>query len=314
MSKRRRIKIDVISDDEDSDDDKKEKRKQHEIRKTRNHNDVNKWSHDQRRKAYHDDHPSRKDLKKLAVDLNSKVAQMNNAPQFRQDAKADTIAVGLSKGEIVITENLKARHNTDSADKTQYIKLKTPDGSRQKAKYDDFGISDDVSRVILSEASKSRVYKKSQLDVKVIEEKHNPRDNPNLTTMLDKARDHASKHAETKIQAYCEKTGNKLRKEGVSKKQCEGCHADLRKNGVAMEPETPGTKRVTNRRAVDKDEVEVRNRIDRSREVEVDFHLYNNNIHLSTKTFKETLKNSVRRSVRLGASVGIISGKNIIMV
>lgn len=255
-------------------------------------------------------------MKELADDLNRKVAHVNNSPPFRADAKTDTIAVGLSRGEIIVAGNVKARRETHSTANTQYTRLQTPKSGRrgQKARYDDYGISKDLSKLILSEVSNSPVYYNSQLDVNVIEEKHNPRDNPKLPMMIDKARDHAAKHAETKIQAYCEKKRKSLKKVAVSKEPCEGCYADLRKHGVAMIPEEPGTKRVTSRRAVDKGEVEVRNRIDRSKEYETDFHMYNNNFHQSPKAAKEIIKSNVKRSVKPGASVGILSGKCILMV
>jgi len=63
---------------------------------------------------------------------------------------------------------------------------------------------------------------------------------------------------------------------------------DLSKHGVAIVPEAPGTKKVTNWRQVDKDEV--RNRFDRSNVVEIGLHGYNNNVHVSKTAFRKPYK------------------------
>lgn len=212
----------------------------------------------------HNYDPSKVELKHLADDLMSRMQVVNNDPELAFDAKADTIAVGHNKGDVIITGNLKERHVTDSTDKDQYVMVKTPGGKKIKMRYADYGITKALSKEILSEVEKSPVYTKSQLNVKTIEEKLDPKDNPKIPKMIDKAKDHASKHAEMKMLAYCgKKPDEKLREVGISKEPCKGCYTTLSASSVGMEPADPGTKKVTNWRLVDKDEVEVRGRIDR---------------------------------------------------
>lgn len=214
--------------------------------------------------------PSSADLKQLADDLMSKMAEVNNDPLFQQDSKADTMAVGMSKGELIITGNLKERRPADSTEKAKYVKIRTPNDGNQNAKYVDYGISFALSEVILTDVRNSPVFTQSQLNVTVVEEKLNPKDITSLDTMLKKATAHAEKHAEMKTLAYCEQTGDTLRKIGVSKELCgkkeehNGCYEEMRIDGVDMMPNTPGTKAVKNWRVVDKDEVKVISRIDKS--------------------------------------------------
>src|SRR6218665_2042152 len=114
--------------------------------------------------------PSSADLKQLADDLMSKMAEVNNDPLFQQDSKADTMAVGMSKGELIITGNLKERRPADSTEKTKYVKIRTPNDGNQNAKYVDYGISFALSEVILTDVRNSPVFTQSQLNASVVEE------------------------------------------------------------------------------------------------------------------------------------------------
>jgi hypothetical protein len=266
-----------------------------------------------RLQQHKDNYPSGKKLNKLANDLHDFVSQSNNDRHFGNDAKkADTFAVGINGNTILVAGNIKERRGTESTDKTKFRKVKTDDGKKKLA-YENYGITDELAKKVVTHVKKSSVYKNSDLNIQVIEEKMNPRDNNNLPTMIDKAKDHTSKHAESKIQASCKAQGDELLKVGVNKPPCKGCHEDLSGQNVDMNPSEAGTKKVTSRRQVTEDDVEVRREFKRREETEITVQVFevNHNLHdLSAKAVKQNIKANVKNALRPGASVGLISGKD----
>lgn len=325
MSESRKIKSDdVISDNEDSDDDKAVRW---------NHEDVKKCLHNERQKAYPDDYPPRASMKHLANTLMKGVAKMNNSSDIlASDSKhCDTIAIGMSeKGterNLIIAANLKERHevpgsNTGDCMKTRPIKrvkkntvhgreeVKVERGPEMNVQYREFGCSAAVCEKIAAVIAAHPIYKNSRLGFTVIGDKQNPQ----LQTMKEKAYAHAEKHAESQIIAFAEKTDSTVTDMAISKPPCAGCFNELNENGVKMVPEKRGTSKVTHRRAVNKDEVEVRKKVVRSKQIQHGLSYESNNVHLSTKVLKETVIRNAKRSVKPGASVGILSGKCIVMV
>jgi len=132
--------------------------------------------------------------------------------------------------------------------------------------------------------------------------------------MMDKTKEHVSKHCESKLDVHCEKESKKLIAVGISKEACNaGCHEDLTRLKIDVKPTEPGTKTVKNRKNRDEiahaDEIEVRSTIDRSKQYESDVHFLSNNVQFSKKVFIATVKSNVKNSVKPGASVGLISGR-----
>ena|SRR6218665_730247 len=145
-------------------------------------------------------HPSTEDMKLLVDNLLIKVAQATNNPDhFMQDAKSsDTIAIGMTDIQLIISGNVKARRHTESTNPDKFMKLRL-DKIKRKAEYIDFGIGKDLSEILLTEITRSVVFHKSRLNVTIVEEKENPKLNSDLNTMQKKANELAAKHAESKI-------------------------------------------------------------------------------------------------------------------
>ena len=71
-----------------------------------------------------------------------------------------------------------------------------------KAKHVDYGISEELSKVILATLCKSELFIRNNLNMVIVEEINNPIINTNLTTVHQRASEHASRHAECKALAY----------------------------------------------------------------------------------------------------------------
>lgn len=127
--------------------------------------------------------------------------------------------------------------------------------------------------------------------------------------MMDKAREHAKKHAEMKMKAYCKKTNQVLETVGISKEACKDCHENLSSDqNIEFAPKKQGTKTVKNWEEVSEDQVELRRKKIRD---DVELSLFSNNIQLSKKAFKGAVKDNLKNSFKPGGSVGLISGKLI---
>lgn len=198
--------------------------------------------------------PSTEKLHKLATKLLQEIATMNNDPDFVYDAMCDTVAVGCTKDEIIVTANIKERRSTSSTKKGEYLTFTKEDQTKVKGACFNFGISKEICDIIIRAVEESDIYKENRRSITVVEEKVNPRDNPQLETMLDKANDHASKHAEMKQLAYIETTLHAI---GISKTACIYCHNNLTEQGVPVMPTEPGCKTVKRWRPVKKHEVTV---------------------------------------------------------
>jgi len=212
-----------------------------------------------------DSEVSPEQLQAIAKGLFEQIAKKNNDPPFVSDARCDTVAVGLTKDDIIVTTNLKERRGTDSMNPLEYVKIKDEvNGGRNKATYANYDISEDVADLIVKVVKKSGLTNNGNFGIKVVADNFNSIDNPELTTMMAKARDHHSRHAETKMLAHCEQEGSKLEKIGISKPACTDCYRDLSDQHVEMRPETPGNKKKTNWENVAKDETKVIRQVDKN--------------------------------------------------
>src|SRR6218665_3962000 len=131
----------------------------------------------------------------------------------------------MSSTEIIVTGNVKARRQIDSTE-TDFVKV-TRGKTIIKAKPINYGITDELSNVILDTVCKSELFIKNNFNVVIVEEALNPIQNNNSKTMHQKASDHSSRQAESKTLAYCEKMGEQLLRIGISKNPCLGCYSEL---------------------------------------------------------------------------------------
>lgn len=253
-------------------------------------------------------HPSRQELEKLAKDIKNGVSVINNDARFRDDVRNDTIALGVNKrGELVVAGNLKERRTPiDTSDPSKSLKIRVSNAegkkSNERVTYENFGTrKEDVKNNIVDTVKKSDVYKNSGLRLAVVEEK--PLDS-NLS-MTGKAYEHASNHAEMKLQRYSKDNKTSLEAVGVSKDVCKSCHSELKKNDVDVSADH-GNKEVTHWRNPDDKKMKVEPVYKEN--VRVKASLGSHNIDLSASGVKNTIKDNVKNSFKPGASVGIISG------
>lgn len=201
--------------------------------------------------------PSINDMKKLVDGLLLTVAEKNNSMQFREDAKLrDTIAVGLTKTAFVVCANVKQRRETISDNTDDFARIRVNRKDRtQKVAYVDFGIDANLAQIIATNLHNSQIYLNNKLDVIIVEESVNPRTNPNLTSVEQKAFDHATRHAECKMLAFSQQTGMMVTKMAISKNPCQQCYEVLIKKNIAILPYTHGNNRVTHWESVKMEEV-----------------------------------------------------------
>jgi len=164
-----------ISDDDDVDEDEYDKNNNKNPGRNKARNNDFNFPNDPRRKGFPDNHPSAEKLQDFAKNLLKEVAKRNNDPEFVHDAKCDTFVVGFCEGEIIIAANLKERRRTDSKNKLEHTTVTAQDNTIVKVKHVDYGINKDIVDTVVKEIKKSSVYKKSKLNVTIIEEKVNPR-------------------------------------------------------------------------------------------------------------------------------------------
>jgi hypothetical protein len=156
------------------------------------------------------------EMKKIANDLLNEMKTKNNDPQFKDHVSCDTFAVGVvNNDKIVITANLKERREVKFDEKSKQpigpsMKIeKMRDGVKEpgseRVNYKEFGVHERIVKDVVEIVKKSEAYRKSDLELVIVEEKFTP-----TGDMAQKVELHAENHAEMKMKAYAKENGENI--------------------------------------------------------------------------------------------------------
>lgn len=187
--------------------------------------------------------PTISDLDNIAHEINERLSEICiDSLLLEEEKQKDTVAIGLlSNDEFVLAVNKKDRQVVWSEQNLENFIRKTislPNGisARGFLIYTDFGIrtTDKINAAI----DILRSHLGDKFTITIIEEAAIS----NNLKMVDKAKEHASNHAEMKILKYAENAKLEVLRIGISKPACLKCFDVLTQSNILVRSPAGGCK------------------------------------------------------------------------